>query len=446
MGSKRAGDRSIFLVDASASMGATDIEPTRLEYAKQEAAKKIDEMQSGDVAMIVSFADSARVEQSFTDNRNELRRRLQEIKQTDRSSSLAEALRVSSGLANPGRIGIKDSNDVQVADAEPATLYIYSDGKFPDVKDFALGNLTPVYFPIGTETAANVAIAALTTSRREDQPELLQAFARLENHGLEKVSVNVELAVDGELLDAKRVEIEPGDSSGVAYDLEEIKSGMLKLHAETKDALAIDDTAFNAINVPRRAKVLLVTPGNEPLEIGFGTDRAREVADITQHSPDFLKAAEYQKQAASGGYDLVIFDRCRPDQLPQANTMFIGRVPPGDAWKAGEKTNGPQIIDSDRSHPLMQIVELGDVLIAEATPLIPPPGSTVLIDSNAGAMFAIGPREGFEDAVLAFTLIDENRVGSNWVLKPSFPVFVLNVLEYLGGSRASLATDNVQPG
>ncbi|HEV7224795.1 MAG TPA: BatA and WFA domain-containing protein [Pirellulales bacterium] len=446
MGTKREGNRSIFLIDASASMGATDIEPTRLEYAKQEAAKKIDEMQSGDVAMIVSFADSARVEQSFTDNRTELRRRLAEIKQTDRTSSLAEALRVSSGLANPGRIGIEGSNDVQVADAQPATLYIYSDGKFPDVKDFALGNLAPVYFPIGTETAANVAIAALTTSRREDNPELLQAFARLENHGLEKVSVNVELDVDGELLDAKRVEIEPGDSSGVAYDLEEIKSGMLKLHAETKDALAIDDTAFNAINVPRRAKVLLVTPGNEPLEIAFSTDRAREVADITQHTPDFLKAAEYQKLAVSGGYDLVIFDRCRPDQLPQANTLFIGRVPPGDAWKAGEKTNGPQIIDSDRSHPLMQIVELGDVLIAEAAPLVVPPGGTVLIDSNAGAMFAIAPREGYEDAALAFTLIDENRVGSNWVLKPSFPVFVLNVLEYLGGSRTSLATDNVQPG
>jgi hypothetical protein len=91
-------------------------------------------------------------------------------------------------------------------------------------------------------------------------------------------------------------------------------------------------------------------------------------------------------------------------------------------------------------------VELGDVLIAEATPVMPPPGSTVLIDSSAGAMFAIGPREGYEDAVLAFTLIDENQIGSNWVLKPSFPVFVLNVLEYLGGSRTSLATDNVQPG
>lgn len=447
MGSKKLGKRNIFLIDNSASMGATDIEPTRLEYAKQQVAQKIDEMESGDVAMIVSFADSAKVEQSFTDNRSELRRRLQEVKQTDRSTSLAEALRVASGLANPGRSSnVEDSRDFQVAEAQAATLFIYSDGQFPDVKDFALGHLEPVYFPIGTETVSNLSIAALTTSPREDQPDVLQAFARVKNEGPEKATVTVEVLIDGELDNAKRLEVEPGDSSGVAFDLEGLKSGMLKLRLDAKDALAVDNTAWNAINVPRKAKVLFLTPGNEPLEIAFGTERAREVADITQHAPDYLKGAEYQKQAASGGYDLVIFDRCRPDQMPQANTLFIGRAPPSDGWKSGEKVAGPQIIDSDRSHPLMQIVELGDVLIAEATPLVPPPGGTVLIDSGAGAMFAIGPREGYEDAALGFTLIDEDRVGSNWVLKPSFPVFVLNVLEYLGGSRTSMGADNVQPG
>lgn len=447
MSSKPLGDRSVFLIDNSASMGATDIEPTRLEYAKQQVAQKIDEMDSGDVAMIVSFADSARVEQSFTDNRAELRRRLAEIKQTDRTTSLAEALRVAAGLANPGRSSnVQDSRDFQVAEARPATLYIYSDGRFPDVKDFALGHLEPVYYPIGTETASNVAIAALTTSRREDQPDILQAFARLENHGLEKAAVDVELQIDGELVDAKRVEIEPGESSGVAYDLDAIDSGVLKLHADAKDVLAIDDTAFSAINVPRRSKVLFITPGNEPLEIALGTDRAREAADVTQHSPDFLKTPGYQKQAAAGAYDLVIFDRCRPEQMPQANTWFIGKLAPAEGWRAGDKLGGPQIIDVNRSHPLMQIVELGDVLIAEATPVFGPPGSVMLIDANAGPLFAIGPRDGYEDAVLGFTLVEEDKVGSNWVLKPSFPVLVLNVLEYLGGSRAAMTQDSVQPG
>ncbi len=71
---KLTGDRFVFLVDNSASMQATDQGPNRLEEAKRKAAELIDGMKSGDVAMIVSFADAARVEQMFTDNRRELRR------------------------------------------------------------------------------------------------------------------------------------------------------------------------------------------------------------------------------------------------------------------------------------------------------------------------------------------------------------------------------------
>src|SRR5487761_1669062 len=168
------GNRFIFLVDNSASMGATDIEPTRLAAAKQKTLALIDEMASGDVAMVISFADNARVEQAFTATRNELRRHVEEIKQTDRPTSLADALRVASGLANPGRSSNQqDSQDFQVAEAEPATLYIFSDGKFPDVKDFSLGHLRPVYEPIGAETSENVAIAAFTATRHESNPDVL---------------------------------------------------------------------------------------------------------------------------------------------------------------------------------------------------------------------------------------------------------------------------------
>src|SRR5262249_48895595 len=102
-GSQFKRDRLVFLIDNSASMGATDVAPTRLEEAKRRALELIDQMRSGDVAMIVSFADSARVEQMFTDNRAELRRRLELIQPTDRATSISEALRVASVLANPQR-------------------------------------------------------------------------------------------------------------------------------------------------------------------------------------------------------------------------------------------------------------------------------------------------------------------------------------------------------
>ena len=104
-GTKLEGNRFIFLVDNSASMQATDVEPSRLEEAKRQARELIDQMESGDVGMVVSFADTARVEQMFTDSRRQLRRALEAIAPTERSTSLAEALKAASGLANPGRSG-----------------------------------------------------------------------------------------------------------------------------------------------------------------------------------------------------------------------------------------------------------------------------------------------------------------------------------------------------
>ena len=125
-------------------------------------------MKSGDVAMIISFSDRARVEQPFTDNRRELRRRIEAIQPTNRPTSLDEALRVAAGLANPGRSAEDIIGRPSCRSRCPPTLYIFSDGKFPDVSDFKLGNLKPVFVPIGDPMVSNVGITAFNARRATD--------------------------------------------------------------------------------------------------------------------------------------------------------------------------------------------------------------------------------------------------------------------------------------
>jgi hypothetical protein len=137
--------------------------------------------------------------------------------------------------------------------------------------------------------------------------------------------------------------------------------------------------------------------------------------------------------------------------MPQANTLFIGRIPPLGTWSAKEKQGPPLVVDTDRVHPLMQLIELGNVRIIEATPLTGPQGSTVLIDADIGPIFVIGPREGFEDAVLGFEIFGKNEKGetevnTDWHIRRSFPTFVMNVVKYLGGTRGSGSSPSVQPG
>src|SRR5712672_1238576 len=56
-GGQLSGGRYILLIDNSASMNATDVAPSRLAEAKKQALNMIDEMHSGDQAMVISFSD-----------------------------------------------------------------------------------------------------------------------------------------------------------------------------------------------------------------------------------------------------------------------------------------------------------------------------------------------------------------------------------------------------
>jgi hypothetical protein len=494
-GAKLVGSRFIFLVDNSASMSATDVEPSRLDEAKRQVGEAIDLMQSGDVAMLISFSDSARVEQGFTDDRRQLHRALEGIQPASRGTSLLEALKLAAGLANPGReagsSGESGEGDSPIsADAKtgtvpmPAALYIFSDGRFGPVAGFALGHLNTKFIPIGSPSARNVAITAFSVRRNESNPDRLQAFARLENFGPQPAKVSLKLFRDGRMIDADEVEVTPKESRGIGFNLKAVTSGVLMLKtaagrgkgdrhllceapegpfrqkvpvtfSASDDQLALDDTAYTVINPPRRCQVLLVTPGNEPLQMALKTSEAAQIAQLRIEAPDFLKTKTYIDQATSGVWQLVIYDRCRPERMPTANTLFVGSIPPEMGWSAGAKTGSPQIIDVETAHPLLQWIDLGDVLVGEATPLGVPRAGRVLVDSDAGPLLALTPRDAFEDIVLGFVILDESSepggkkerfMGTNWMIRPSFPVFVLNLLNYAGVGRRALDEGSVRPG
>jgi hypothetical protein len=452
-GSKLTGGRFIFAIDNSASMTAVDIEPSRLEDAKRRVLAAIDEMSTGDVAMVVTFADGADVAQPFTDNRQELRRSVESIQPTDEPTSLDEAMRVASGLANPSRSSnAQDARDLQVAAALPARIFIFTDGKFPPVENFSLGALDPVYTPIGAKEPANVGIVAFAAERNEEKPEEHQAFVNVQNFGPAPATVDVSLSLDGEQVGGDQVQVEPGKSAGSVFKLENLDHGVLEARispVDGEDRLAIDDVAWAAINPRRRGKVLLISPGSGLRRFGLKTRRVTDLVDIQEQPVEFLKTDAYRQAAGSGAYDLVIYDRCAPDspaEMPRSNTWFIGQIPPGGTWAALERMAVPSIIDTDRTHPLMQLVNVDNVLFREAAPLKPPAGSTTLIDSDKGPLFAIAGRESFEDAVLGFELDEQEPIDTNWPIKLSFPVFSLNLVQYLGGVRDALAAGTLRPG
>lgn len=456
-GTELIGDRFIFLIDNSASMSAMDMGRTRLSVAQERVLELIDQMKSSDVAMVISFSDVQRVEQSFTHARSQLRQRVNRIQPTIRKTDLSDALRAASGLANPGRTSEVGTNDYQVADAMPATLYIYSDGGFPSVPDFSLGNLEPVYVSLGEKTPKNVGIVSFSTEQNAEKTTQMQAYARLENSGVAAVTVQVELTLDGSFLDAANVDVPARDdtlpgAAGVQFELDHPGHAVLKLTIKEPDDLLLDNTAYSVVNSPRQANVLVVTPGNESLKLALTTSEAARFAAVKFEPPATLATPEHLADAAAGIFDLIIYDQCVPTVMPAANTLTIGNVPPVQGWSKSELSPQPVVIDTNPAHPLTQLVQMGDVKWNyNGFSITGPPGSTALMDAEIGPFLVISSRDGFEDVALGMDIVgkwDDGNVGpkTDWIIRRSFPVFMMNTLRYLGGARTSYATENTHPG
>ncbi|HTU20846.1 MAG TPA: VWA domain-containing protein [Gemmataceae bacterium] len=254
---------------------------------------------------------------------------------------------------------------------------------------------------------------------------------------------------------------EPGEGS-VLFSLGGVDDSVnVVIHArlrEAHDAFPLDDEAWLVVGVVRKARVLIVTPGNEILHKFFDQEATAKVADVTYRTPaDLNDDAKYRGPARNGEYDLVLFDRCAPEKeedMPLGNTFFIARVPP--PWRRADMPplNEMQIRNPTSNHPLMRnLSALDEIAFRDAfrfdlrAPGVPPRTPRLLETDRETAVLFVLPRRAFQDVVLAFPLIDDRgEWGTTWNRKLSFPVFLRNVLYTLGNVADAAAEENVQPG
>jgi hypothetical protein len=449
-GDLETGRRWILLIDNSASMSSREVEPDRLSVAKSKAREQLSKMNRGDIAMVIAFSDRADIRHGFTDDRNRLLEAIDSVEATQKTTDIREALRASSGLANPGRKSFDGKNDIQVAEALPATVFIYSDGDFTAFNEFDKGNLAFQFVPIGVGSKDNVAIEAFSAEREEEADGKIRVFARLANYGQAKGESMVSLYREDQLVDAVSVAVEPGGEKGLAFTLDAIddKPHVYRLDWERKDQLPLDNVAYAVLKPSRRLRIAFYTPGNNGLERSLATNAVMEIADVVTFTPDKLESdATLQKQEQ---FDLVIYDQCVPTTMPNANTLFIGRIPPMETWKKSELTGPLQILDVDRSHPITEFLEIGNLQIVEGFTVQAPDGGQTLIQGATGPLMSIAPRGPFQDAVLGFELVrteaDKTLINTNWTIKRSFPIFMMACVEHLAGGISTSSSVSVQPG
>ncbi len=396
-------ESTIFVLDASASMKATDIAPSRFASATDQLRKAVETKSRASRIAIIEAGVSTRIAAGLTSDEVELGRAVRGLKATDTEPDMGEAMRLASAISRsqPG-----------------AKIVLLSDGAFLDIADFNAGGVPVAFSPIGGP-AGNAYFKAFAAGTNTGGAGLLVS---VEGTFGEARSIPLEIKGDGETIARLEVSLKPGEAWTRTIPLKK-EAVKLEGHLSIKDGLEADNHAF-ALGPDKSAiRVLLVSPGNMFLERALALD-PRVTLDRANDLP------ESEKGKGSSSYDLVIFDD-RPEEAVKApyavtfgKPLEAGGISVEGSFKPGEWS-------FTQAEPLTEGTTWPEIYIESGHKLKAGPGAKVLVQTKTGPLMVESARGASQRLILPFNLLD-----SDFPLQPSFPILISNMITWASAQGA----------
>jgi hypothetical protein len=400
------GRSIVVLVDASASMKATDVAPSRIEAAKRELGQLVRGLNGADRMLIAELDASLTALTTMTGEVGDLEAAVQHVRATDTRADVGRGLRFAldslNGLSKPEIVLISDG-----AFGDPAEI----------ARELELGGVELRYLPVG-KRGKNVALTGFSVRRYPLDKSRYEVMLEVTNTNAEPSNVELTLFGDGDVVDVTRLALGPNERLPRFY--KDLAGASRTLEAAIRpidgavDDLPADDRAYALMPERRRARVLVVTPGNTYLEAALLLD---EYLDVTMLAPSKYPPAET--------YDVTIFDGVAPAPAKHTGSLFyIGLADtPAAPVKLGKKIEMFGFDTWDKKSPILRWMAMDDIQVATGSTLVPQQGDRVVGASDAGPILLAGRRSGKKFVALGF---DPRQ--SDFVLRVAWPLFVLNVI------------------
>ena len=413
--SSRLGGKSVVIVlDASASMGATDVKPSRLAEAKQRARQIVAGLGRHDEAALVVCAARAWVASPFTADLRKLQEVLQSAPPTDDPTNMRDALLLAFSLTSK---------------RPQSVVYVISDGAFAPLPEVA----SPAdlrFLGVGKETD-NAALLAFEVARQQKSSDH-QLFLRVKNYSAQAKTAVVSIYQEDDLLGAHRVDLKPQENHVETYRLTLQHPGLLRAALDAGDDLQADDVAYAFGELPSATSVLLVTPGNLFLEQVL----------LVQPEVSLYKTASLSSKETNDAYrqyDVVIYDRVAPPAPPTSGGVML--VAAGDPASFGESLTRPSIDRWEEQHPALKYVNLSVVRISKAVALRPASRERAIAESAGRPLIVAGERPGLRTLAFGWNFTD-----SDLPLRVGFPILLTNSVRWLAQSGGGSAPMRIRPG
>ena len=425
----------ILIVDRSASMNAVlnfDADnpeaDSRLDAAIEQALQIVQGLRFMDEMSVISCHTRPIIHTPFTSHQKTLRQAIESIEPTDIKTDLKPAIDLALAVAqtksNPEIIIISDFQSIS---EETLTDFqnIQSENNNAEEDQEQQSNVKLHLVQIGEESD-NVGITQFRVRKSIVNAFDYETLLSVLNASDEEKKCSVELYFNDSLFDVRPYTLAPGETKTEIFSNFTFEGGELKAVLDIKDALPTDNVAYATLPIRKSITVLLVTEENPFLKNALAVD---EKINLTVTTP-----AEYE--TSTQDYEVVVFDRYSPTSLGDGNFLFIyppkSDTPPNiglddsvATWEIGEDLETPIITEWERTHPILQHVQLENVLIGMAYEVRPPPSSKVLVRSfDSPVLFVdVSPKKKIVFAAI-------NILESDLPLRIAFPVIMANTITW----------------
>lgn len=414
---RRAPRHLIIMLDASSSMKATDIHPSRFGASQQRAIDLLNSLVEHDSFTLIDMrVRSTILHQGNFEEVPLGRDLLHKTSPIGVGSDWQGALALANAVIDPDR-----KNEI----------YLLSDAAIPTLEGADTWvSQAPVSWEVfnsseGTENTETTQNVAITTLAGRDLPSgSKKVLARAVNYADNDVERSLVLTIDGEKAEEQTMTI-PG---GEAFERTWTFTPGVEIVTVTltgDDALPDDDSAALVLDRAAGADVLLVGPESTSQEEATSSDiLTKGLAAFSHVDLQTITPEEYRPIS---GFDLYVFVEYLPEAFPNSSVLVID-PPTGSALiQAEEPVANTSFIQATSMDPFVKGIDLRSLHIPTFTPVSLPAWANDVVSTGTGTPLIFrGQIEKTALVCLAFNISQ-----SNLPEKIAFPILLANSMTQL---------------
>ncbi len=277
------------VLDASASMQATDVAPSRFEAARQAADQHLNALQPADLVSLIRAGQQAELlaQGPPANVRDALRKATPD--------QTAPAIRDALALA---------STRISETPARQGQILLFTDGAWPPPA--SVGRLAAPVEVVPTGGGSNNQAVTALVVRMQPTGNGQIAFVELANAADRPTRVPMQLTADGSPLDQRQVDIAAHDHAQLSIPLP-ADAHHISVRLSARDALSLDD------------QLDVLAPGGPPRSV----DLVGTVSDGLRRAIESIPSVHVRAADADPAADLTVLAGVLPARLPPGPLLLV---------------------------------------------------------------------------------------------------------------------------